>query len=105
MKHVDKSMPSQVLVGYNDGLQAIATGKAGMVIEAPDTLVTLKSSYQADMNDLAMWPMPQNGGNAALTGGHVYVFKAGDSPDLLPPPVDSSSHYPFDPNPFPDFTP
>jgi multiple sugar transport system substrate-binding protein len=104
MKHVDKSMPSQVLVGYNDGLQAIATGKAGMVVEAPDTLVTLKSSYQADMNDLAMWPMPQNGGNAALTGGHVYVFKAGNSADLLQAAVDWCSYYRFDLNVFEDFT-
>jgi multiple sugar transport system substrate-binding protein len=96
MKHVDKSMPSQVLVGYNDGLQAIATGKAAMVVEAPDTLVTLKSSYQANMDDLAMWPMPQNGGNAVLTGGHVYVFKAGDSAELLQAAVDWCSYYRFD---------
>src|SRR5258708_13635170 len=95
MKHVDKSMPSQVLVGYNDGLQAIATGKAGMVVEAPDTLVTLKPSYQADMNDLAMWPMPQNGGNAALPGGHVYVFKAGNSAGLPHAPVACDSYSRF----------
>ena len=96
MKHVDKSMTNDVLVGYNDGLQAIATGKAAMIVEAPDTLVTLKSSYQADMTDLAMWPMPQNGGNAALTGGHVYVFKAGDSSDLLEAAVEWCSYYRFD---------
>jgi multiple sugar transport system substrate-binding protein len=96
MKHVDKSMTSDVLVGYNDGLQAIATGKAAMVVEAPDTLVTLKSSYQADMTDLAMWPMPQNGGNAALTGGHIYVFKVGDSEDLLNAAVEWCSYYRFD---------
>jgi multiple sugar transport system substrate-binding protein len=96
MKHVDKSMTNDVLVGYNDGLQAIATGKAAMVVEAPDTLVTLKSSYQADMTDLAMWPMPQNGGNAVLTGGHVYVFKVGDNADLLQAAVDWCSYYRFD---------
>jgi ABC-type glycerol-3-phosphate transport system substrate-binding protein len=104
MKHVDKSMTSDVLVGYNDALQAIATGKAAMVVEAPDTLVSLKSSYQADMNDLAMWPMPQNGGNAALTGGHVYVFKAGDSPDLLQAAVDWCSYYRFDLNVVENYT-
>jgi ABC-type glycerol-3-phosphate transport system substrate-binding protein len=96
MKHVDKSMPNDTVIGYNDVLQAIATGKVGMVVEAPDTLVTLKSSFQADMTDLAMWPMPQNGGNAALTGGHVYVFKAGDSVDLLKAAVDWCSYYRFD---------
>jgi ABC-type glycerol-3-phosphate transport system substrate-binding protein len=96
MMHVDKSMTSDVIVGYNDALQAIATGKAAMVVEAPDTLVTLKSSFQADMKDLAMWPMPQNGGNAALTGGHVYVFKAGDSADTLQAAVDWCGYYRFD---------
>ena len=104
MKHVDKSMTGQVLVGYNDALQAIATGKAAMVVEAPDTLVALKSSYQADMTDLAMWPMPQNGGNAALTGGHVYVFKAGDSADLLAAAVEWCSYYRFDLNVVEDYT-
>jgi multiple sugar transport system substrate-binding protein len=104
MKHVDKSMTNDVVVGYNDALQAIATGKAAMVVEAPDTLVTLKSSYQADMSDLAMWPMPQNGGNAALTGGHVYVFKAGNSPELLQAAVDWCSYYRFDLNVVEDYT-
>ncbi len=96
MKHIDKSMTSDVVVGYNDALQAIATGKAAMVVEAPDTLVSLKASYQADMNDLGMWPMPQNGGNAALTGGHVYVFKAGDESSVLDAAVDWCSYYRFD---------
>ena len=96
MKHVDKSMTNDVIVGYNDTLQAIATGKVAMVVEAPDTLVALKSSFQADMKDLAMWPMPQNGGNAALSGGHVYVFKVGDSTDLLQAAVDWCSYYRFD---------
>ncbi len=104
MKHVDKSMTQQVVVGWNDALQAIGTGKAAMVVEAPDTLVALKSSYQADMNDLAMWPMPQNGGNAALTGGHVYVFKAGDNSDLLQAAVDWCSYYRFDLGVVEDYT-
>jgi multiple sugar transport system substrate-binding protein len=104
MKHVDKSMPNDTVIGYNDVLQAIATGKVGMVVEAPDTLVTLKSSFQADMTDLAMWPMPQNGGNAVLTGGHVYVFKAGDSADLLQAAVDWCSYFRFDLNVVEDFT-
>jgi ABC-type glycerol-3-phosphate transport system substrate-binding protein len=104
MKHVDKSMVPEVVVQWNDGLQGIATGKAGMVVEAPDTLVSLKASFQADMNDIAMWPMPQNGGNAALTGGHVYVFKVGDSADLLQAAVDWCSYYRFDLNVVEDYT-
>ncbi len=104
MKHVDKSMTNDVLVGYNDALQAIATGKAAMVVEAPDTLVTLKASYQADMTDLAMWPMPQNGGNAALIGGHIYVFKVGDSTDLLQAAIDWCSYYRFDLDVIENFT-
>jgi len=104
MKHVDKSMTNDVIVNYNDTLAAIATGKVAMIVEAPDTLVALKSSFQADMTDLAMWPMPQNGGNAALSGGHVYVFKAGDSADLLQAAVEWCSYYRFDLSVVEDFT-
>jgi multiple sugar transport system substrate-binding protein len=96
MKHTDKSMYSDVLVGYNDALQIFAAGKAGMVIEAADTLASLKSGYQADLTDIGLWPMPQNGGNAALSGGHIYVFKAGDSAEALDAAIQWASYYRFD---------
>jgi len=99
MKFQDHSVFNDVLVGYNDALQIFGTGKAAMVVEASDTLPALQTAYQADMKNIGLWPMPQspsNPGNATLSGGHVYVFKAGDSSDVLSAAVDWASYYRFD---------
>ena len=107
MKFTDGSLYNDVLVDYNGGLQNFAAGKAAMVVEASDTLATLQTAYQADMKDIAIWPMPQapdNPGNATLSGGHVYVFKAGDNSDTLQAAVEWASYYRFDLNVIEDST-
>jgi multiple sugar transport system substrate-binding protein len=99
MKFTDSSIYNDVLVGYNDALQIFATGKAAMVVEASDTLPALQTAFQADMKDIGLWPMPQspqNPGNVTLSGGHVYVFKNGDSSDTLQSAVEWASYYRFD---------
>ncbi|MGZ3582268.1 MAG: ABC transporter substrate-binding protein [Ktedonobacterales bacterium] len=99
MRFTDKSLYNEVLVGYDKGLQVFGTGKAAMVVEASDTLPALQTGYQADMKNIGIWPMPQspqNPGNATLSGGHVYIFKAGDSSDVLKAAVDWASYYRFD---------
>lgn len=101
MKFTDGSIYNDVLVGYNDALQIFATGKAAMVVEASDTLPALQTAFQADMKDIGLWPMPQspqNPGNVTLSGGHVYVFKNGDSSDTLQSAVEWASYYRFDLN-------
>lgn len=103
MRFTDKSLHNDVLVGYGDGLQIFATGKAGMVVEATDVLETLKTAYQMDLKDVGMWPMPQapsSPGNAALSGGNLYVFKAGDSSDVLNAALQWVNYYRFDLNNF-----
>jgi multiple sugar transport system substrate-binding protein len=54
-----------------------------MVVMAPDQLNTLKSQYQANMDDFGIGPMPQNGGNAVLTGGNIFVFNPKSSKDVI----------------------
>lgn len=101
MKFTDQSLFNDVIVGYNDALQIFGTGKAAMVIEASDTLPALQTAYQADMKNIGLWPIPQSPqspGNATLSGGHVYVFKAGDNSDVLKAAVDWASFYRFDLN-------
>lgn len=107
MKFSDNSLYTDVLVGYGDALQIFASGKAAMVVEASDTLPTLQTGYQATMKDIGLWPMPQadsSPGNATLSGGHVYVFKAGDSNTALTAAVDWASYYRFDLNVIEDAT-
>jgi multiple sugar transport system substrate-binding protein len=50
---------------------------------APDQLNTLKSQYQANLEDFGIGPMPQNGGNAALTGGNIFIFNPKSSADVI----------------------
>lgn len=74
MRFTDQSMTKQQLFTQADTLQLLATNKVAMVVMAPDQLQTLKAQYQANMEDFGIGAMPQNGGNAALTGGNIFVF-------------------------------
>lgn len=74
MRFKDQSMTKQQLFTQADTLQLLATNKVAMVVMAPDQLNTLKSQYQANLEDFGIGPMPQNGGNAALTGGGIFIF-------------------------------
>jgi len=74
MRFTDGSMTKQQLFTQADTLQLLATNKVAMVVMAADQLNTLQSQYQADLTTFGMAPMPQNGGNAALTGGNIFVF-------------------------------
>src|SRR6266481_5662797 len=65
-----------------DGTKA-AINKVAMVVMAPDQLNTLQSQYGADLTQFGIGPMPQNGGNASLAGGNLWVFNPKSSPDVL----------------------
>ncbi len=82
MRFTDKSTTQQQLFTQADTLQLLATGKVAMVVMAPDQLGTLKTQYQANLDDFGIGPMPQNGGNAALTGGNIFIFNPKSSPDV-----------------------
>ncbi len=83
MRFTDNSMTKQQLFTQADTLQLLATNKVAMVVMAPDQLPTLQTQYQADLKNFGIGPMPQNGGNAALTGGNVWVFNPKSSADVI----------------------
>jgi ABC-type glycerol-3-phosphate transport system substrate-binding protein len=83
MRFTDNSMTKQQLFTQADTLQLLATNKVAMVVMAPDQLNTLKSQYQANLDDFGIGPMPQNGGNAALTGGNIFIFNPKSSHDVI----------------------
>ena len=74
MRFTDQSLTKQQLYTQDDTLQLLATGKVAMVVMAPSQLGVLKTQYQANLDDFGIGPMPQNGGNSALTGGSVFIF-------------------------------
>ncbi|EFH79920.1 substrate-binding domain-containing protein [Ktedonobacter racemifer] len=83
MRFTDQSLTKQQLFTQADTLQLLATNKVAMVVMAPDQLNTLKSQYQANLDDFGIGPMPQNGGNAALTGGNIFIFNPKSSKEKI----------------------
>jgi multiple sugar transport system substrate-binding protein len=83
MRFTDNSMTKEQLFTQAQTLQLLATNKVAMVVMAPDQLNTLQSQYQANLTDFGIGPMPQNGGNAALTGGNLWVFNPKSSADVI----------------------
>jgi multiple sugar transport system substrate-binding protein len=83
MRFTDNSMTKQQLFTQADTLQLLATNKVAMVVMAPDQLNTLKAQFQADLTNFGIGPMPQNGGNAALTGGNIFIFNPKSSPAVI----------------------
>lgn len=83
MRFTDNSMTKQQLFTQAQTLQLLATNKVAMVVMAPDQLNTLQSQYGADLTQFGIGPMPQNGGNASLAGGNLWVFNPKSSPDVI----------------------
>ncbi|MFL5628512.1 MAG: extracellular solute-binding protein, partial [Ktedonobacteraceae bacterium] len=98
MRFTDKSTTKQQLYTQADTLQLLATGKVAMVVMAPDQLNTLKSQYQAKLEDFGIGPMPQNGGNAALTGGNIFIFNPKSSQAAIKAAFDYVIYSNFDLN-------
>jgi multiple sugar transport system substrate-binding protein len=74
MRFKDLSMTKTQLYNQDNTLQLLASGKVAMVVMAPDSLTNFKYQLKANLDDFGIGGMPQNGGNASLTGGNVFVF-------------------------------
>jgi multiple sugar transport system substrate-binding protein len=96
MRFTDNSMTKQQLFTQAQTLQLLATNKVAMVVMAPDQLNTLQSQYGADLTQFGMGPMPQNGGNASLAGGNLWIFNPKSSPDAIKAAFDYVVYTNFD---------
>lgn len=83
MRFRDNSMTTAQGYTQDKTLQLLATGKVAMVVMAPDQLNNLKSTYGADLESFGLGPMPQNGGDASLAGGNLWIFNPKSSPDAM----------------------
>jgi hypothetical protein len=83
MRFTDNSMTKEQLFTQDKTLQLLATNKVAMVVMAPDQLNTLQSQFGADLKNFGLGPMPQNGGNASLAGGNVWIFNPKASQDVI----------------------
>jgi ABC-type glycerol-3-phosphate transport system substrate-binding protein len=98
MRFTDKSTTKQQGFVQDNILPLLASGKVAMAIMAPDQLNALKTVYGADLTDFGLGAMPQNGGNAALTGGNIYVFNPKSSQDAIKAAFDYVIYSNFDLN-------
>ena len=96
MRFTDNSMTKEQLFTQAQTLQLLATNKVAMVVMAPDQLNTLQSQYGADLTQFGMGPMPQNGGNASLAGGNLWIFNPKSSQDAIKAAFDFVVYTNFD---------
>jgi ABC-type glycerol-3-phosphate transport system substrate-binding protein len=83
MRFTDNSTTKEQLFTQDKTLQLLATNKVAMVVMAPDQLNPLQSQFGADLKNFGLGPMPQNGGNASLAGGNVWIFNPKASQDVI----------------------
>jgi ABC-type glycerol-3-phosphate transport system substrate-binding protein len=98
MRFTDNSMTKEQLFTQAQTLQLLATNKVAMVVMAPDQLNTLQSQYGADLKQFGIGPMPQNGGNASLAGGNLWIFNPKSSADVIKAAFDYVVYTNFDLN-------
>jgi len=97
MRWTDKSMGERQLLNQDDTQQMIATGQAAMAIEAGDAFSNIKQKFEdVNMGDFGFGILPQNGGNATLTGGAAWMFNPKSSPDVLAAAVEWVLYHDFD---------
>jgi hypothetical protein len=96
MRFTDDSITKAQGYTQDKTLQLLATNKVAMVVMAPDQLNTLQSQYGADLKNFGLGPMPQNGGNATLSGGNLWIFNPKSSPDTIKAAFDYVIYTNFD---------
>lgn len=83
MRWTDQSMTEQQLLEVKDVLPLLATDQVAMAVMAPDALQSLKTQFQANIDNFGMAPLPQGGGNATLAGGAAWIFNPKSSPEAI----------------------
>lgn len=89
MRFEDGSMTDRQLLEQDQTREMMATGQTAMSIQAPDTLPWIADRFpDVDMNQFGFGILPQNGGNATLAGGSVWMFNPNSSPEVIQAAVD-----------------
>src|SRR5258708_27590295 len=96
MRFTDNSITKAQGFTQDKTLELLATNKVAMVVMAPDQLNSLQSQLGADLKNFGLGPMPQNGGNATLSGGNLWIFNPKSSPDVIKAAFDYVTYTNFD---------
>jgi ABC-type glycerol-3-phosphate transport system substrate-binding protein len=89
LRWTDQAMTERRLLNQNDIRQMLATDQVAMAIMAPDSLPWMKERFEdLDMTRFGLGILPQNGGNATLAGGAVWMVNPNASPEVARVAVD-----------------
>jgi ABC-type glycerol-3-phosphate transport system substrate-binding protein len=81
MRWTDNSMGEKQLLEWVDLVQMMGSGKLGMNVGAPDSIIPMITQYSAKKEDIGLAPIP--GAKGTLTGGAGYMFNAKASPEKI----------------------
>lgn len=81
MRWVDNSMGEKQLLEWVDLVQMMASGKLGMNVGAPDSIIAMINQYQGKVAEYGLAPIP--GGKATLAGGVGYMINAKATPEKI----------------------
>ena len=84
LRFTDQAMTERQLLSQDDTRGMMATGQIAMSVQAPDSLPWIKDRYEdVDMSQFGFGILPQNGGNATLAGGSVWMFNPNSPPEVI----------------------
>ncbi len=101
MRWVDNSMGSQLYIDWPALMKAMAGGKMGMMLGAPDVLIALRNDFGGKFENYAITAQPE--AKALFNGGAGYMINrrpprsrsrpgsSGSSMSSSPPARDSST--------------
>lgn len=81
MRWVDNSMGEKQLLEWVDLVQMMASGKLGMNVGAPDTIISMVNQFDGKVEQYGLAPIP--GGQATLAGGVGYMINAKATPEKI----------------------
>ncbi|MEU6711415.1 extracellular solute-binding protein [Nonomuraea sp. NPDC046802] len=80
----DDAFGSNFLVGYDDIMNALASGKVGMIVQGADAYTTVVQSLGMKPDDFGLAPLPQApGGLGTLGGGSVAIINPRATPEEI----------------------
>ena len=84
LRFTDQAMTERQLLSQDDTRQMLATGQIAMAVQAPDSLPWIAERFpDVDMGQFGFGILPQNGGNATLAGGSVWMFNPNSPPEVI----------------------
>jgi ABC-type glycerol-3-phosphate transport system substrate-binding protein len=88
MRWTDNSLTEEQLLDRGKIEEMMATDRVAMMLGGPDNPGGMATQYSTDIKNFGVAQLPQDGGNATISGGYAYMFSAKSSPEQLKAAID-----------------